>query len=207
MPRNLSIAEIPTVELLYKTRILQIHPACTHKPNAVFNSKIAIIRHDITALEIDCIVNAANESLLGGGGVDGAIHRAAGMQLLQECKTLNGCATGAAKITDGYLLPAQKIIHTVGPVYWKEKPLGKNEELLRFCYRRSLNLCEKHGLRTIAFPAISTGIYGYPSDKAAEAAISEVRDFFQEGNGRNIDRVIFCNFMEKDVEAYHRIVP
>lgn len=171
------------------------------------NNKIYATRNDITKLEVDCIVNAANEQLLGGGGVDGAIHRAAGPGLLQECRGLGGCNTGNAKLTAAYDLPCKAIIHTVGPIYDENEPL-QSEPLLRSCYRRSLELAVQNDLKSIAFPAISTGIYGYPSFDAAEAAILEVRQFLEKDDNVNkLDMVIFCNFMQRDVEAYETLIP
>nr|WP_319397908.1 O-acetyl-ADP-ribose deacetylase [uncultured Carboxylicivirga sp.] len=160
---------------------------------------IQLIRGDITQLKVEAIVNAANESLLGGGGVDGAIHRAAGHQLLEECRTLNGCPTGEAKITKGYNLPAKYVIHTVGPVWHGG---SKNEkQLLTNCYINSLLLAQKHQISTIAFPNISTGVYGYPKKLAAEIAIETARGFIAK-NPHSIE-VIFAVFDEENYRLYH----
>jgi len=156
------------------------------------------IRANIVTLEVDAIVNAANETLLGGGGVDGAIHRAAGPELLAECRALNGCKTGDAKITKGYRLPARHVIHTVGPVWHGGK--SREPELLASCYRRSLEIADEHHLRSIAFPAISTGIYGYPIEAATKIAIDTTRDH----TPTSVREIIFCCFSTGDLEIYLR---
>jgi O-acetyl-ADP-ribose deacetylase (regulator of RNase III) len=164
--------------------------------------RLSVIEGDITHLAVDAIVNAANESLLGGGGVDGAIHRAAGPELLEECRTLGGCPPGEARITSGYRLPAKYIIHTVGPV-WKG---GANGEaaLLASCYRNSLQLAAQSGSGSVAFPAISTGVYGYPAAQAAEIAYRSVSAFLEVQPLP--DRVIFCCFDRATAEAYRRLL-
>ena len=156
---------------------------------------------DITTLAVDAIVNAANRSLLGGGGVDGAIHRAAGRELLAECRTLGGCATGAAKITRGYRLPARYVIHTVGPVY---SGSASDAELLRACYRSSLDLARAHGLHSIAFPAISTGVYGYPKEAAAEIALMTIRAWFDAHPDAGM-RVTIVSFSAQDDAVYQNL--
>ena len=163
---------------------------------------IELIQGDITKLDVDAIVNAANRSLLGGGGVDGAIHRAAGPELLEECKTLNGCDTGDAKITKGYNLPSRYVIHTVGPV-WSGGNRNE-EELLRSCYQRSLELAKKYNLNTIAFPNISTGVYHFPKEKAAEIAISSVNNFME--NEAIPTKVSFVCFDDENYSIYSKIL-
>jgi O-acetyl-ADP-ribose deacetylase (regulator of RNase III) len=165
-------------------------------------SRIEVVKTDITTLAVDAIVNAANESLLGGGGVDGAIHRAAGLELLAECRNLGGCETGRAKITKGYRLPTKFVIHTVGPV-WSGGKRGE-PELLASCYRTCFALAREHELRTVAFPAISCGVYGYPIEKAVEIAVAETRAEL----ARNIDieKVIFACFGDEIFQAYLKAV-
>ena len=160
------------------------------------------IKGDITALAVDAIVNAANETLLGGGGVDGAIHRGAGPGLLEECRTLGGCETGKARITGGYRLPARYVIHTVGPV-WQGGRHGE-ERLLRSCYRECIGVAEAQGVSSIAFPSISTGAYGYPAGAAAEIAVATVSDAVQGTNV--IAEVVFCCFSEPDLDRYRSIL-
>ena len=162
---------------------------------------IEILEADITTLAVDAIVNAANSSLLGGGGVDGAIHRAAGPELLAECRTLGGCPTGAARITKGYRLPARFVIHTVGPV-WHGGGRGE-DDLLAACYRNSLRLAADHGLGSMAFPAISTGVYRFPLERATRIALREVQAFLA---GQPLpERVIFCCFSAGDRVVYEQV--
>ncbi|RJR31743.1 O-acetyl-ADP-ribose deacetylase [Candidatus Parcubacteria bacterium] len=165
-------------------------------------TKITIKKGDITEENVDTIVNAANESLFGGGGVDGAIHKAAGVKLLEECRTLNGCKTGKAKLTKGYNLKAKYVIHTVGPV-WNGG--NKDESLaLKNSYLNSLILAVKNGIKTIAFPAISTGVYGYPKEAAAKIAIKTVSDFIREDE--SIDEIVFVLFSENDFDLYKKLM-
>jgi O-acetyl-ADP-ribose deacetylase len=164
--------------------------------------QIKLVQGDITQIRVDAIVNAANRSLLGGGGVDGAIHRAAGAELLAECRQLRGCGTGEAKITKGYKLPAKWVIHTVGPIW--EGGDKNEEELLAKCYRNCLALTETYEIKTIAFPAISTGVYKFPLELATEIAIKEVR-FFWELN-HHLDEVIFVTFGDRAYQIYQQVI-
>lgn len=165
-------------------------------------NKIEIIQGDITQLKVDAIVNAANESLLGGGGVDGAIHRVAGKELLEECRKLCGCPTGQSKITDAYQLPCQKVIHTVGPI-WRGGTFGERE-LLASCYRTSLDLAETYQLKSIAFPCISTGVYRFPREEAAHIAIEVVTHYITTNQYGG--KVIFCCFLKEDTDLYRQII-
>ncbi len=164
-------------------------------------SAISLAQGDITTVDVEAIVNAANTSLLGGGGVDGAIHRAAGPQLLEECETIGGCPTGEARITRGYRLPARHVIHTVGPV-WRGGT-HHEDDLLAACYRNSLSLAREHGLRSVAFPAISTGVYRFPLDRATAIALGETTRFL-ERHPDAFDRVIFVCFDRTTLDVYRR---
>jgi O-acetyl-ADP-ribose deacetylase len=164
-------------------------------------AQIKVVRDDITKRPVDAIVNAANQSLLGGGGVDGAIHRAAGPELLEECRKLGGCRTGEAKITRGHRLPARHVIHTVGPIYGNER--GREAELLASCYQQSLALAAKHGCKSVAFPSISTGAYGYPLAEASRIALKTIREFISN-NPDTFEVIEIVAFSEHDHRTYQR---
>lgn len=167
-------------------------------------TKVELIKGDITQLKVDAIVNAANKTLLGGGGVDGAIHRAAGPELLEECKKLGGCETGEAKITKGYKLPARYVIHTVGPIWHGGG--NKEEELLANCYRDSLELAKKNKLKSIAFPSISTGAYRFPIEKTCPIAFRAVKEFLDKNPGV-FEKIIFVLFSDRDFDIYNEAYP
>lgn len=202
------LGDIPNLIQLYNSAApLQAPPPSENGPlaSSALNACVGLTSGDITKLQLDAIVNAANTSLLGGGGVDGAIHRAAGPELLAECRGLGGCPTGQAKITRGYRLPAENIIHTVGPVYSHADP-QRSERLLRSCYQESLELAANRGLRSLAFSCISTGVYGYPSRDAAQVACETVRRFLETNAGK-LDRVVFITFELKDKVSYEAMLP
>lgn len=212
-------ADIPILSVLYKAGKLAPAPAGTKLPPTLsgprtipppcksLNDRVGLIRGDITALGVDAVVNAANRSLLGGGGVDGAIHRAAGRELKDECRSLGGCATGSAKITGAYNLPCKKVIHAVGPVFDAMRP-DISETHLSGCYRTSLALAVENDCRTVAFSAISTGVYGYPSNEAAPVALGTIRRFLEQEDAEGkIEKVVLVTFENKDVQAYNKSIP
>ncbi|KAF4454676.1 RNA-directed RNA polymerase [Fusarium austroafricanum] len=211
MAATRSNSEILTLTQLYRdpdSALSEAHLASRSDPDYpasdTINKRIGFIRGDITRLRLDAIVNAANRTLLGGGGVDGAIHRAAGPELVKECKPLGPIKTGQAVITKGYDLPAKHVIHTVGPVY--DLDPSPNESLAS-CYRESLRLAVQNGVSTIAFSAISTGVYSFPNSSAAKIACKTVRDFLESEEGSKLTKVVFVTFVKPDVDAYNNTFP
>ncbi|KAF9288565.1 O-acetyl-ADP-ribose deacetylase macrod1 [Mortierella alpina] len=195
-----TLTDIPTLFACY-----DIYPEPTElhaQPDALWSKKVSLWHGDITALQIDAIVNAANESLLGGGGIDGAIHSAAGRELVAECRTLHGCDTGDAKITRAYKLPCKYVIHTVGPQ-------GEKPDRLRSCYKRVLEVARENDVGSVAFCCISTGIYGYDNEKAANVALQTVRKWMDSNSTETnkMTRIIFCTFLEKDRDIYQSLLP
>ncbi|XP_049635765.1 ADP-ribose glycohydrolase MACROD1 isoform X2 [Suncus etruscus] len=176
-----------------------------YKKDKQLNDKVSLFRGDITKLEVDAIVNAANSSLLGGGGVDGCIHRAAGPLLTDECRTLQNCETGEAKITCGYRLPAKYVIHTVGPIA-HGAPSDSQAAELRSCYLKSLDLLLEHRLRSAAFPCISTGVFGYPNEAAADIVLGALREWLEQHKDK-VERLVICVFLEKDETIYLQKLP
>ncbi|KIL67509.1 hypothetical protein M378DRAFT_9292 [Amanita muscaria Koide BX008] len=214
---------IPTLTRLYRDSILRATSTVKYGHNPTLLDRISLLQGDITTIEVDAIVNAANKSLLGGGGVDGSIHRSGGPGITNECRRLNGCATGQAKITCGYDLPARHVIHTVGPVY-NESRKEECAELLASCYRSSLQLASEYQLAHVvgvsaietllrvieifqAFPAVSTGVYGYPIRDATRIALDEVRKYCEAGLGEKLERVIFVVFTDTDNTVFKSLIP
>ncbi|XP_064143950.1 ADP-ribose glycohydrolase MACROD1 isoform X1 [Loxodonta africana] len=198
------LKKIPTWKEMAKGVAVKVEEP-KYKKDKQLNDKISLFRGDITKLEVDAIVNAANSSLLGGGGVDGCIHRAAGPLLTDECRTLQSCETGKAKITGGYRLPAKYVIHTVGPIAHGEPSASQAGEL-RSCYLNSLDLVLEHRLRSVAFPCISTGVFGYPNEAAAEVVLTALREWLEQHKDK-VDRLVICVFLEKDEDIYRQRLP
>ncbi|KAI9061110.1 A1pp-domain-containing protein [Trametes sanguinea] len=205
---SVPLSKIPTLRELYKAGVLKGADAAKarHPPRQALLDRVSLYQGDITKLDVDAIVNAANRSLLGGGGVDGAIHAAAGRSLLDECRKLNGCDTGDAKITKGYNLPARHVIHTVGPIYSSSNVETKAQQLAS-CYRTSLQLAVQNSLKHIAFPSISTGIYGYPIQDATHIALDVVRTFLDSPDGDKLERTIFVVWSDEDKRVYENLIP
>ncbi|KAI8980051.1 A1pp-domain-containing protein [Trametes punicea] len=202
------LSKVPTLRELYKAGVLRSAESAKarYPPTSALLDRVSLYQGDITRLEVDSIVNAANRSLRGGGGVDGAIHAAAGPSLLEECRKLNGCETGDAKITKGYNLPARHVIHTVGPVYSSSNVEVKAQQLAS-CYRTSLQLAVKHSLKHIALPSISTGVYGYPIQDATHIALDVVRHFLDSPDGDKLERTIFVVWSDADKRVYENLIP
>ncbi|EIW57258.1 A1pp-domain-containing protein [Trametes versicolor FP-101664 SS1] len=205
---SVGLAELATLRELYKSGVLKSAEAASlrHPAKSALLDRVSLYQGDITELDVDSIVNAANRSLLGGGGVDGAIHAAAGPSLLDECRNLNGCDTGDAKITKGYDLPARHIIHTVGPVY-SSSGVDVKAQQLASCYKTSLELAANNSLKHIAFPSISTGIYGYPIRDATHIALDVVRRFLESPEGDKLERTIFVVWSNADKLVYENLLP
>ncbi|CEI62806.1 hypothetical protein FVEN_g619 [Fusarium venenatum] len=204
-----SVNDIPSLTQLYRDPDSVLSAASPNDKTSFppvdrINTRIGLIRGDITKLRLDAIVNAANTALLGGGGVDGAIHSAAGPELVKESGPLGPIKTGEAVITKGYNLPAKHVIHTAGPIYGNIK--DPNEKLA-MCYRECLKLAVEHGVETVAFSAISTGIYGFPNGPAAQIACQTVREFLETEDGNKLSRVVFVTFVDRDVDAYNKTIP
>jgi len=202
------LKDIKTIAQLYQSGVLKgVAPKRRRwDPNPDFLERVSLYQGDITRLEVDSIVNAANRSLLGGGGVDGAIHAAAGPKLVDECRLLNGCLTGESKITRGYDLPALQVIHTVGPVYSSEDKEERAQQLAS-AYRTSLAVAVENSIRHVAFPSISTGIYSYPVPAATRIALNEVRTFLESEHGNKLERVIFVVWSNQDKKVYESLIP
>ncbi|CDO74486.1 hypothetical protein BN946_scf184979.g41 [Trametes cinnabarina] len=201
---SVPLSKIPTLRELYKAGVLKGTEAAKarYPPKQALLDRVSLYQGDITKLDVDTIVNAANRSLL----VDGAIHAAAGRSLLEECRKLNGCHTGDAKITKGYNLPARHVIHTVGPVYSSSNVETKAQQLAS-CYRTSLQLAVKNSLKHIAFPSISTGIYGYPIQDATHIALDVVRQFLDSPDGEKLERTVFVVWSDEDKRVYENLIP
>jgi O-acetyl-ADP-ribose deacetylase (regulator of RNase III) len=203
----MSSLKIPMVNFLYGSSALKSAPASAlkYQPSNRINLRIGLIQADITRLDVDALVNAANTYLMGGGGVDGSIHRAAGPQLLEACGKIGGCPTGEARITPGFRLPARHVIHAVGPVY-RARDKEKAQEMLRGCYLNSLKLADENKLKSIAFSCISTGVYGYPPKEAAHVACDTVRSYLEDEE-TGITKVVFCTYTQDDTDIYNETVP
>ncbi|KAL9087483.1 MAG: hypothetical protein Q9159_003620 [Coniocarpon cinnabarinum] len=203
------VNDFPNLQQLYNAGVISpAHHDDVFQPlktNAT--SRIYLIKADITKLRVDAIMNAANESLLGGGGVDGAIHRAAGPGLLDACRDLHGCATGSAKITHGFDLPAKFVIHAVGPMYSRGRQHEENAAPLASCYKTTLDLAASLACKSVAFSCVSTGIYGFPNEEAAEIVCRLLREYFDSDLEHKAEAVLICCFLDKDMEAYSRCLP